>query len=225
MVATGLGLAERKPTSHYKSGSTPMRELEDIYSIIRSEIPNMHGWCTVEKGVRLAELAQGAALCVELGVFGGRSLITLALGCSIRNSGCVHGIDPFTRTAALEGVNDPANDEYWSKLDYEDIARSAQTAIYRLGLMPYAHLVRMYSRDVATYYEDGTVNVLHQDSNHSEEITCEEVALWAPKIRLGGYWIFDDTNWTTTQKAQQELATLGFVEIEDHKSWKVYRKL
>jgi hypothetical protein len=83
----------------------------------------------------------------------------------------------------------------------------------------------MRSREVAGFYGDGTVNVLHQDSNHSEEITCEEVELWASKIRLGGYWIFDDTNWATTQKAQKNLELLGFLMIEDHKTWKVYRKV
>jgi hypothetical protein len=172
----------------------------------------------------MAELSYGAELCVELGVFGGRSLISIALGLARSGFGRVDGIDPFAAAAALEGTNDPANSAWWSNLDYEAVSRSAQEAIYRLKLMPYAHLVRMYSRDVAAFYDDASVSLLHQDSNHSAEISCEEVALWTPKIRPGGYWILDDANWASTQKAQREIETRGFVVIEDHESWKVYRK-
>jgi hypothetical protein len=197
----------------------------DIAAIIERELPGLPGWCTNEKGRRMAELAYGASLCVELGVFGARGLCSIALALKDQGFGRADGIDPFSAAASLEGANDVANDEWWSKLDYEEIAKSAQTTLYRLGLTPYAQLVRMRSREVAGFYGDGTVNVLHQDSNHSEEITCEEVELWASKIRLGGYWIFDDTNWATTQKAQKNLELLGFLMIEDHKTWKVYRKV
>lgn len=199
----------------------------DVDQTIERELPRLPGWCTPAKGKRMAALARGASLCVELGVFGGRSLVSIALALradQVPEYGRVDGIDPFTATAALEGTNDPANDQWWSKLDYEAIARVAQEALYRLELMPYARLVRMRSRDVVGFYGDGTIDLLHQDSNHSEEVSCEEVALWAPKLRSGGHWIFDDTDWPTTKKAQLNLEALGFRELEDHGGWKVYRK-
>ena len=196
----------------------------DVEQTIERELPRLPGWCTPEKGRRLAALAIGADLCVELGVFGGRSLISIALGLLHGRSGQVHGIDPFTATAALEGTNDPRNDEWWRDLEYDSIARAAQEAIYRLGLVRHAQLVRMRSREVVEYYADGSVDLLHQDSNHSEEISCEEVELWTPKLRARGYWIFDDTDWPSTKKAQLYLESLGFQELEDHGGWKVYRK-
>lgn len=195
-----------------------------IETIIEHELPNLPGWCTPEKGKRLAELARGAGLCVELGVFGGRSLVAIALTLRIQGYGRADGIDPYTPTAALEGANDPANDDWWSRLDYEAIARAAQEVLYRLELVQCTRLIRMTSCEVFGFYKDGTIDLLHQDSNHSEEITCEEVTCWAPKIRSGGHWIFDDTNWPTTQKAQKRLLELGFVELENHESWKVYKK-
>lgn len=196
----------------------------DIEEIIDRELPKLPGWCTPEKGKRMAELACGASLCVELGVFGARGLVAISLALADQGFGRADGIDPYTPTAALEGTNAPENSEWWSKLDYEAIAHAAQMGICSLGLYPYARLVRMTSREVVSFYGDGTVDVLHQDSNHSEEVTCEEVALWAPKIRHGGYWVFDDTDWATTQRAQQELIEIGFDEVEDHVQWKVYRK-
>jgi hypothetical protein len=197
---------------------------EDVNAIIERELPNLPGWCTVEKGRRMAELARSASLCVELGVFGGRGLVSMALSLADQGFGRVDGIDPFTPSAALEGTNDPANNEYWAHLDYAAIARDAQITLYRLGLVDCAQLIRMLSREVVGFYEDGTIDVLHQDANHAEETSCEEVALWSPKIRPGGYWIFDDADWPTTQKAQRDLEALGFDLIENHTKWKVYRK-
>jgi len=196
----------------------------DVDEIIERELLGLSGWCTIEKAKRMSELARGANLCVELGVFGSRGLCAISLALKDQGFGRADGIDPYTPDAALEGTNDPANDEWWSGLDYETIARTAQEALYRLELMPYARLVRMLSREAVGFYDDGTIDVLHLDANHAEETSREDVALWAPKIRPGGYWIFDDTNWESTKKAQHELEALGRIELEDHESWKVYRR-
>jgi hypothetical protein len=196
-----------------------------VEKTIERELLSIPGWCTVEKGIRMAELARGASLCVELGVFGGRGLISMALALADQKSGRADGIDPFTPSAALEGTNDPANDDWWGRLDYSAIATEAQKAIYRLKLAPYAHLIRMRSIEVVGYYDDESISVLHQDSNHSEEISCKEVSLWASKIQRNGYWIFDDAHWPSTQKAQRELTQRGFKQLEDHTQWKVYARL
>lgn len=186
--------------------------------------PEIPGWCTVKKGLRMAELATGANLVVELGVFGGRGLIAMAAALRDQGFGQAHGIDPYTADAALEGINSAANDEWWSALDLGEIARTAQLAIERTGLVPWARIIWERSQDVVGRYDDGSIDVLHQDSNHSEEVTCAEVALWSPKMRPGGYWIFDDTNWETTKRAQRELEALRFKMIEDHVNWRVYVK-
>jgi hypothetical protein len=193
--------------------------------LIETTLPGLPGWCTVEKGLRMAELARGAKLCVELGVFGARGLVSLAAALREQGFGEAHGIDPYTVDAALEGKNAPANDEWWShNVDLGEIARIAQLGLERLGLTSWARIIWEKSQDVVSRYDDGSVDLLHQDSNHAEAVTCAEVALWTPKIRPGGYWVFDDTDWETTKRAQRELEALGFKLIEDHVSWKVYQK-
>jgi hypothetical protein len=196
----------------------------DVDAVIERELLGLPGWCTIEKAKRMAELARGAHLCVELGVFGSRGLCAMAITLKDQGFGRADGVDPYTPAAALEGVNDPKNDLWWSNLDYEAIARAAQEGIYRLGLIAYAHLIRMRSFDVVGYYNDETVDCIHLDANHAESTSCEDVALWAPKIKPGGIWVFDDTNWESTKKAQRELEAIGFEVIEDHVQWKVYRK-
>lgn len=197
----------------------------NVDDAIEQVLPEIPGWCGPFKGKRMAELSRGASMCIELGVFGGRGLVAMALTLAEQGFGRAHGIDPFTPDAALEGTNDKANDEWWGQLDYESVARAAQITLYQLKLTHCAQIIRMRSRDVACFYEDGSIDVLHQDSNHSEEVSTEEVELWTPKIAPGGYWIFDDTNWSSTHRAQRMLEDRGFSQIEDYESWKVYRRL
>ena len=196
----------------------------EVEAIIERELPEMPGWCGVEKGKRMAELSYEAALCVELGVFGGRGLVAMSLALADQGFGRADGIDPYEARASLEGTNAPENDAWWGGLDYEAIARVAQMKICALGLFHHTRLVRVPSREVVAYYVNESIDVFHLDANHSEETSREDVALWAPKIKPGGYWVFDDTDWSTTQKAQQDLEALGFKMLEDHVQWKVYRK-
>jgi len=195
--------------------------LQDVERVIDEVLPRLPGWCTPEKGKRMAALTYGAGLCVELGVFGGRSLLAIGLALRDQGRGRADGIDPYTASAALEGKNDVANDQWWSAIPYSVIASTAEGALQPLGER--VRLVRKRSADAVGDYEDGSVDLLHQDSNHSELISCQEVALWAPKMRPGATWVFDDSNWPTTQAAQRLLLELGFTVLEDHHLWKVFR--
>lgn len=207
-----------------------------------SSIP---GWCSLEKAKRMARFVVESAapahaptrsvtprdvtagvLCVELGVFGGRGVVAFGLAVKhcLGSRGLVHGIDPYTAGAALEGTNDPANVQWWSRVSYEDIRTSAHAAVAQFGLSDVVRLIRERSLDVVDDYAPGVIDILHQDANHSEETSCAEVDAWTPKMRPGGVWIFDDTDWPTTKRAQKKLVEeKGYALIEDHLTWAAFR--
>ena len=193
---------------------------------VERAIPSLHGWTTVDKGARMAEIVVEArsARSVELGVFGGRGTIALAIGHEAIGVGEVLAIDPWEKAASLEGVNAPENDEWWAKLDYEAIYASCVHAMRDAGVDRWCRVLRERSADAVRRVTDGSVAVLHQDSNHSEAVSCAEVEQWVPKLRRDGWWIADDTDWATTQKAQARLVELGFAVVEDHANWRVYRR-
>ena len=197
--------------------------LEELLDTNRSSA--LPGWCTVEKGKRIAKLVEDAhaRLSVELGVFGGRSLVALALG-GDTHGGHVHGIDPYEKGPSLEGTNDTENDRWWSTVDYEDVLRRCRAGLVVAGVEARVRLVRARSLDVVDQYPPGTIDVLHQDSNHSQEVSCAEVRAWGPKLRPGGYWVIDDTNWPSTKMAQALLEQTGFVLLEDHDWWRIYQR-
>ena len=198
-----------------------------VHEIIDRELPKMEGWCTPQKAKRMAVLVAraNARRCVELGVFGGRSLVAMALTQRhVLGYGTTDGIDPYSVKASLEGSNDAANDEWWAKLDYQEILRGARAAIARLDLGDVARLYLERSQDAVDRYPDGSIDVLHVDSNHSVEVSCAEVETWHRKVRPGGYWIADDTNYSTLLLAQERLKGKGYQMIEDYESWRVYRR-
>ena len=209
--------------------------MKEIYNRINQILPTMHGWCTTEKGRRLAEIILETCpkKVVELGVFGGKSLISLALGAK-QVGATVDGIDPYTAAASLDHDPDPVNDAWWAKVDYELILRCAQQAIVDHGLAGTARVIRATSAAAASSYENGSIGVLHQDSNHSEKQSTKEVELWEPKISAAGVWIMDDIGWHrigasgevihTMVRAQEMLAERGFVLAEPHEEWAVFRR-
>ena len=74
-------------------------------------------------------------------------------------------------------------------------------------------LLRMKSIEAVKFFENESIDFLHQDSNHSEETSCMEVELYHSKVKRSGIWCFDDTDWPTTQKAQELLISKGYTEV------------
>lgn len=204
--------------------------LDHVYGVIDSWFPRIEGWCPPDKGKRMARLVtelpgDHPPLCVELGVFGGRGIIALGLAVKhvLNGAGVVHGIDPYTVTASLEGNNEKANDEWWAKVDYNYILGHCRGMLNSLGLPAIVQLKLRRSQEVVGQYADGSIDILHQDSNHSELVSTDEVHAWVPKLRPGGYWIQDDIDWATTRRAQELLIEKGFRKLEDHQKWALYQ--
>ena len=83
---------------------------------LKSLVKSLPGWCTPEKAQRLFDLVieSNSQITCELGVFGGRSFIPLALAHKQKGTGFALGIDAWKKEASLEGTNSLENNEYWS---------------------------------------------------------------------------------------------------------------
>lgn len=157
--------------------------------------PRLLGWCSEEKAIAMAEMiVQYQPLTVvEIGVFGGRSMIAMAMACAYVNRGRVYGIDPWTRDDALDSVQEKANVEWWGKLDYEGVYRGCVKAVVDHELTHACSVFRTTSERAVCLLDE--VDLLHIDGNHSEVASTRDVRLWLPKVKPGGHIWFDDIDW------------------------------
>ena len=186
--------------------NTPLPVLADIRRII----PGLPGWTSPERCCEMADAVfeTRPKICVELGVFGGRSLI--AQGLALKHAGCgvIAGIDPWSVHDALEGECD-ANKDWWSKVDLNKVHQTCMEAIWSNGLQSHVSVIRNASQHAAALF--GEIDMLMIDGNHAEEPCLRDVGTWVPKVRKGGYIFADDSDWPSTQKGYARLRELADV--------------
>jgi len=173
--------------------------VENILNLARN------GWCWPQKALAMAELIQDARphpqMIVEIGVFGGQSLLPQAEAVRRNNTGLIIGIDPWHNSAALEGQTNGKHAEWWSTINLNTIHAEFMEHLWQLGLESHCVIIRNTGDQCAPLFAGESIDILHIDGNHTEEVSCRDVRTWLPKVRGKGYIWFDDTNWQTTQKA------------------------
>jgi hypothetical protein len=195
---------------------------------IQSHVLALQGWCTPEKAWRLAELILDNRLqwAVEVGIFGGRSIIPMALAMREQNYGRVYGLDPWDVAHATEGENGDEQTKWWTtQVDLKSIRTGFEAHVLRHGLLEWLHWFPVGSIEGEGLFQDGWANLVHVDSNHSELTSCRDIRLWSRKLAPDGFLVFDDLDWPSQQRAIAILKSeLGFELIEDYGSWGVFRR-
>lgn len=110
------------------------------------------------------------------------------------------GIDPWSKSAAIEGEAGTAHEEWWSAIDLEKIYSDCQIGLKQLGLET-IELWRMDDQQALERIQDHSIDIFHSDSNHSEVVSVRVTRQWHSKIRPGGLVIFDDHTWPTQAEA------------------------
>lgn len=177
---------------------------DQLKKLIEETVPKMEGWCSEEKALAMAELVleQKPLTVVEIGVFGGRSLIPQAMALRENGAGRIYGIDPWQLDAAIEGDNGKENDDWWiQNVKLNEIHQLCMTEIWKHQLEERCVIIRAGSQYCTNLFKK--IDLLHIDGNHSELTSCRDVQLYGPKVRKGGFIWFDDTDWNTTKKAVQ----------------------
>ena len=185
-----------------------MVKMKEILEQVKNILPSIHGWCSYEKAAKFVEIIteQKPQLCVEIGVFGGSSLIPQALALK-PHSGVIIGIDPWKNDAALESMIDESNKEWWGNLNLEDIYEHCKNNVTKYKVESNCQLMRDKSETVVSNFHDQSIDLLHIDGNHSEDLSYKDAVLYLPKVKTGGFIFFDDIYWTegdnyaTTRKA------------------------
>lgn len=203
--------------------------MSELLDPIRDQITNEHealeGWTSLGRCLEMAQLVleHRPSVIVELGTFGGRATLPMAL--ALRHAGCgkIYTVDPHRPEPCVEGKNDEANNEWWKALDFDAIHKKVIDWIWRLGLQQIVIPIRARSQDVPELFP--SIDFCIIDGNHSEEVSCRDVNNYVPRIKSGGLCFMDDTDWETTQKCQQIiLESCDEIKSGENGHYKIFRK-
>lgn len=201
-----------------------------IKDVIFWHASQLEGWCSKEKKEILVDLIlrERPQKVVEIGVWGGASLIPMAFALRENLKGKIYGIDPWDPDESIRGMQDPDNIAYWTQVDHRLIFETLQWRIKRGNLYEQIELIRSPSKDALPISD---IDILHIDGNHSEEASLLDVEKWVPLVRKGGWIIFDGLNWFeggrfTTERAARWLDEhcLKLAEFTDNSCWGIWIK-
>lgn len=169
------------------------------------------GWCSEIKAKRMMDLIYRVQpeLCVEIGVFGGSSIYPTASALKFLNHGEVIAIDPWDVSHCLEGYKPGSpKHQFWSikQERIESVYLGFIQMLKDFALDQYCRVMRMPSMDGVHNFDDESIDILHIDGNHSEEIALKDVQMYLPKVKKGGYIWFDDAHYPETHRAWKFLS-------------------
>lgn len=186
------------------------------------------GWCSPAKGRWLADVIQRERLIhvVEIGVFGGRSLLAMALAVrQVGRGGFVLGVDSYDLGHQVEGVRLQPHIDWAQSIPFETLHANALSEIRSRGLQNHCAILRAGSLECAGLIGPATVDLLHIDGCHSVLASCRDVETWVPKVRPGGLVVLDDCEWESIQTARRILAGLCEPQpVRPESGWEVYRR-
>lgn len=163
----------------------------------------LQGWCSKEKASTLMDLVMMTRpkTVVEIGVFGGKSLIPIGYALWKNGTGKVYGIDSWDANESVRGM-DESNATWWASVDHEAIRLDLESKIQLFNLKQHVKLIQATSKNTAPILD---IDLLHIDGNHSEESTLFDVNKWVPLVKKGGVVLFNDMNWASCEMAVQWL--------------------
>jgi predicted O-methyltransferase YrrM len=192
---------------------TPAEQLPEgipaeVFALILEAEAKLAGWCSREKALVIARivLQERPVTCVEIGVFGGRSLVPCAAALRHIGAGAIYGIEAWSPNVAIENATNDVNDEWWSKVDFAQIKRAFYQFVAETNLTQHVRVIEAPSGRAAMLFDE--IDFLHIDGSHSVLNAAQDVLLYASRVRSGGIVVFDDVNWQSTAPARELLAAL-----------------
>lgn len=176
--------------------------INEFKRYVIQETEQINGWCSAKKRKAILDviLQHKPKVCVEIGVYEGRSLLPIALALKYNQEGIVMGVDAWSLEECMKNYS---SDHHVSKIWLEEnLEKSYSNTLHwieHFQVEDYCNVLRMTSIEAASLINE--IDFLHIDGNHSEESTLLDVKTYFEKVVPGGYICLDDANRETTKKA------------------------
>lgn len=195
-------------------------------SLIQAGLEQLEGWCWQEKAERMLSLAldEESKVMVEVGVYGGRSLIPLIVAAQ-HNKGFVWGIDAWSNDVATTVPYGKDHNSFWAN---DDMGRVKDKLFKFLGdnkLGGHVAIVQASGEQALHLFQDKSIDLLHVDASHSVLDEARDVSSYLMKLRKGGILIIDDTDRPDVQIAVEIAKSVCEVVHEDPKYLVLRKKI
>jgi hypothetical protein len=208
------GVMHSKPSTRLDP-DRPRRERPAVK--IPSRIRQIRGLTSEEALLAIADMARGVPrdqAIVELGVYQGKSLLTLAWGATLGNHAHVWGVDPWDLMPETnEDISYLGKD--FPPYHSEGNRRWAQWHSKALGYSRAITIVHGFSDETGHTWSGPPVGLLYVDGDHSYEGVRSDIVAWAAHLAPGATIVFDDyvSGFADTViRAIEEMVTAGVLE-------------
>jgi len=168
----------------------------DIWGACKKEalhvINQISGWRENEKAEKLMDFTASTKpqLCVEIGAFGGTKTYPIARALKYLHSGQLYAIDAWDFDIAIQGLTDEKKTSFWKEIDFDGIYTMLQNVLVQTETDRYCHLVRKTSKQAVSQFENNSIDFLFIDGSETPSGSLEDVTLYFPKVKEGGYiWL------------------------------------
>lgn len=177
-------LTSKKKLTSLAQYSDPLLEqaMEAVFQYVKNS------WSSPEKAKLIMELiiSQKLTTCVEIGACAGSSALPILVSLQYLKKGHAYLIDAWSNEAATKGMNpDNPNTAWWATLDMNSLKNQLIHMIEDWNLTDYCTIIHETSQHAASQID--LIDFLHIDGNFSETGSLQDVMLYLPKVRSGGY--------------------------------------
>ena len=209
----------RQATEFFDATEATKSMTEPSAGVIEASRAQLEGWCTPQKAALLYALAREhrPQTIVEIGIYGGRSIVPMAAALRDNGGGVVYGIESWSPNASVKYRTNIGNDFWWMNVDYQRLKKAFFGFLGAHELIGFVRVIETTS-DRAHHVFD-TIDMLHIDGGHSVFGAAQDVVSYVPKVRRGGIVVFDDINWPSTEPGLRividSCKLLHVVEVQD----------
>jgi hypothetical protein len=196
----------------------------ELFRQIEELVPTLGDWSTPQKCCEFAAIviATRPLVTVELGVWCGPGVFSMALAHRINGTGKSYAVDPWSSEASAVG-QDGENEKWWNdQAKHEYAFNKFVSTKAALSLEPWIDVQRTTS-DKATIPDN--VGLLLIDGNHGPQ-AVKDVERWAPSVTRAGFVYLDDLGWAggAVAEAGNLLIKLGFSPLWQRDTGMFYQR-
>ncbi len=152
-------------------------------------------WCSEEKTRLIMDtvFVSKPEVCVEIGVYSGFSALPIAAALKHLGTGILYAIDAWSNWVATRDMSDDdPNKAWWSQTNMPAALDQFQTALKDWDIGSQCKIIPKPSN--AAIERISEIDFLHLDGNYSEARSVEDVELYLPKVKKGGYVLFSNAH-------------------------------